>query len=106
MELRHYLTDEGGDPTQQWLDSLPDLTARVAILRRLDRLVVGNLGDHKFCRDGVWELRIDQGPGYRVYFGQSGKTVILLLGGGVKRTQSRDIERAIGYWREFKRKQL
>jgi len=105
MELRHYLTKEGVDPIQSWLDSILDAATRVALLRRLDRLVSGNFGDHKFCRDGVWELRIDQGPGYRIYYGQIGKTVVLLFCGGTKRTQSRDIERAVNYWQDFKRRQ-
>src|SRR5258706_16335918 len=65
-----------------------DLKARVVILRRIDRLLNGNFGDHKFCQDGVWELRIDFGPGYRVYYALSEKTVILLLCRGSKRNQS------------------
>lgn len=62
MDVRHYLTANGADPFQEWLDSLHDLKARVAILRRIDRLMLGNLGDHKFCGEGVWELRVDVGP--------------------------------------------
>jgi putative addiction module killer protein len=63
----------------------------VAVLRRIDRVSAGNFGDHKFLRDEVWELRVDVGPGYRVYFGQQGKTLVLLLCGGAKRAQSADI---------------
>lgn len=105
MELRHYITRAGKDPFQEWFDSLADLTARVAILRRLDRLELGNFGDGKFLRDGISELRIDHGPGYRVYFARSGASIVLLLGGGSKRTQSRDIEAAVSRWQDFKGRQ-
>jgi putative addiction module killer protein len=64
---------------------------------------MGNFGDHKFCREGVWEFRIDVGPGYRLYYGLAGKQTVLLLCGGDKRTQSSDIACACGYWREWKR---
>ena len=104
MEIRHYLTGSGKDPYQQWLDELNDLKARVVIQRRIDRLVSGNFGDHKFCQDGVWELRIDFGPGYRVYYAQTGMTVVLLLCGGSKRDQSADIKEAVKYWREYQRR--
>ena len=75
MQIRHYLTSAGRDPYQHWLDRLKDLRARVAIQRRIDRLATGNFGDHKACRDGVWELRVDFGPGYRVYYAKAGSTV-------------------------------
>ena len=65
MEIRHYVTASGRDLFQEWLDDLGDLKGRVIIQRRIDRILKGNLGDHKFCEDGVWELRIDFGPGYR-----------------------------------------
>jgi putative addiction module killer protein len=74
---------------------LPDLKARVAILRRVDRLALGNPGDHRFLRDGVQELRIDVGPGYRVYFATVSGALILLLCGGAERTQSADIDHAV-----------
>ena len=68
MEIRHYVAQNGLDPIQDWMDALKDVAGRVTILRRIDRLTTGNFGDHKFCRDGVWELRIDFGPGYRVHY--------------------------------------
>src|SRR5258706_4027580 len=83
-----------------------DLKARVVILRRIDRLLNGNFGDHKFCQDGVWELRIDCGPGYRVYYALSEKTVILLLCRGSKRNQSTDIANAVRYWQDHQRRPL
>lgn len=104
MEIRHYLTASGTDPYQQWLDELKDLRGRVAIQRRIDRLGRGNFGDHRFCRDGVWELRIDFGPGYRVYYAQESGTIVLLLSGGSKRTQSADIEDAVEHWRDYQRR--
>ena len=90
MEILHYLTASGDDLYQQWLDALKDVKGRVAIQRRVDRVESGHFGDHKFCLDGVWELRIDFGPGYRVYYAQEGKNIVLLLSGGSKRDQSAD----------------
>lgn len=104
MEIRHYLTASGSDPYQRWLDDLKDLKGRVAIQRRTDRLTGGNFGDHRFCRDGVWELRIDFGPGYRVYYAQEGETIVVLLCGGSKRTQSTDINDAVKHWRDYQRR--
>ena len=101
MEIAHYLTADGHDPVQDWMDAVRDMRARVAILRRLERMKVGNFGDRKFCRDGVWELRIDTGPGYRVYYAQAGQTLVLLLCGGDKRSQRSDIERAATYWQDW-----
>jgi len=105
VEIRHYLTAPGKDPYQQWLDKLKDLKGRVAIQRRIDRLIEGNFGDHKFCQDGVWELRFDFGPGYRVYYILEGKTIVLLLCGGSKRTQAEDVKEAVRYWRDYQRRQ-
>lgn len=101
MEILHYVTEANQDPYQEWLDGLRDRSARVAIQRRVDRLVLGNFGDHKACRDGVWELRIDFGPGYRIYYSQSGKKIVLLLRGGSKRTQASDIDQAVNYWQDY-----
>ena len=104
VEIRHYLTSAGTHPYQRWLDKLKDLRGRVTIQRRIDRIVNGNLGDHRFCRNGVWELRIQFGPGYRVYYGREGETVVVLLCGGSKRTQSTDINKAVGYWLDYQQR--
>jgi putative addiction module killer protein len=104
MEIRHYLTASGRDLFQSWLDDLRDIRARVAIQRRIDRLAAGNFGDHKFCRDGISELRIDVGAGYRVYYAKVGQTVMLIVCGGDKRTQTADIERAVKYWADYQRR--
>jgi len=101
FEVRHYLTRDGDDLIAGWLRKLRDVQAKAAIIRRLNRLEQGNFGDFKPLREGVHELRIDVGPGYRVYYAQSGKTVMLLLCGGTKRTQDSDIDRACDYWRDW-----
>lgn len=93
---------DGGVPFKEWLDELTDKKAVARILARLARLREGNLGDCKPVGEGVSELRVDYGPGYRVYFGQKGRTLVVLLCGGDKRTQDRDIRLAKQYWREFK----
>ncbi len=102
--VEHYITADGKDLTQDWLDGLRDLRARIAILRRIDRVELGNFGDHKSVGGGVSELRIDVGPGYRVYYGQAGTTLVLLLLGGDKRSQQGDIERAITCWNDWQRR--
>ena len=104
MQILHYLTAEGRDLFQDWLDGLRDMRACIAILRRVDRVTRGNFGDHRFCREGVWELRIDVGVGYRVYYAQAGQTVVLLLCGGKKRTQDADIARAVACWQDYQRR--
>ena len=101
MNIRHYLTASGRDPYQEWLNSLKDLKGRIAVQRRIDRLTAGNFGDHNFCQDGVWELRIDFGPGYRVYYAQAEKELLLSLYGGSKRTQSADIKAAVKFWHDY-----
>lgn len=104
MEVRHYVTASGRDLYQAWLDDLKDMRARVAIQRRVDRLVAGNYGDHKFCRDGIWELRIDVGAGYRVYYARAGQSILLIVCGGDKRTQAADIERAVKCRNDYQRR--
>lgn len=103
--IEHYLTSDGQkDLYIDWLRRLRDGQAKVAIIRRVARIEQGNFGDHKFCREGVWELRIDTGPGYRVYYAQSGQRLVLLLCGGDKRTQNADIGRAVDYWHDWQRR--
>jgi len=83
------------DTYARWLDSLHDTHARARVLARVERLAAGNPGDVKPVGEGVSELRIDYGPGYRVYFTMRGRTVIILLAGGDKRTQATDIKTAL-----------
>ena len=103
-EIRHYVTANGVDLLQQWFRGLRDVKARVAIGRRINRMELENFGDHKFCRDGVWELRVDVGQGYRVYYALAGKQVVLLICGGDKRSQDADIDLACKYWQDWQRR--
>lgn len=104
MDILHYLTESGRDLYQDWLNGLKDTRARVAVQRRVDRLAAGNYGDHEFCREGVWELRVDVGAGYRVYYAQARRTIVLLLCGGDKRSQQADITRAVKCWNDYQRR--
>lgn len=85
----------------QWLKRLRDAKARVHVLRRVTRMELGNLGDHKSVGGSVSEMRIDYGPGYRIYFTEVGDVVVLLLIGGDKSTQARDIEKAKRLAKEY-----
>ena len=96
-EIDYYKTVDGDKPFKEWLEGLRDVNGRAKIRIRLDRARQGNLGDHKHLEEGVWELRIDYGPGYRVYFGKDGNRLILLLIGGDKSAQRRDIVTAAAY---------
>ncbi len=100
-DLRHYVDKKGQDLFAKWLDRLKDRKAQSRVAARLIRLKNGNFGDCKPVGDGVWELRVDWGPGYRVYYALEGSRVVLLCDGGDKRTQSADIARAISRWNEW-----
>jgi putative addiction module killer protein len=106
IELRRYTTDDGKDVFGDWLRKLKDRCARAIIETRLTRVALGNFGDCKTVGSGVWELRVDVGPGYRVYYSREGKTVVLLLCGGDKRTQTRDIDRAIEFWTDYQQRKM
>jgi putative addiction module killer protein len=101
IEVRRYTTREGKDLIGNWLAGL-ELQARARIATRIDRLSLGNFGDCKALRGGVSEMRIDWGPGYRLYYAMVGRTCVLLLCGGDKRKQSSDIKRAIEYLEDYK----
>ena len=100
-----YVTPDGKDVYREWHRKLRDTRAKIAADRRILRLESGNFGDHKFCRDGVWELRIDYGPGYRIYYAVIESQVILLLCAGDKSSQPSDIERAALHLRQFQEEQ-
>jgi putative addiction module killer protein len=102
--IEHYRDETGRVPFQAWLDSLRDKQAKARIAFRLTKVAAGNFGDCKPCRDGVWELREDFGPGYRVYYACNGKTVVLLLYGGDKHSQDADISRAVECWKDYQRR--
>ena len=104
-QIEHYLTaGEQKDLYVDWLKRLRDSQGKIAVVRRVARVELGNFGDHKFCRDGVWELRVDVGSGYRVYYALSSQRIVLLLCGGDKRTQDADINRAAAYWQDWQRR--
>lgn len=104
FEVRFYTTTSGKNTVEEWLESLRNARTEARIAARIDRLAAGNFGDCKPIREGVWELRIDFGPGYRVYYAMAGRSVVLLLRGGDKRRQDADIERAIEYWNDYKQR--
>ena len=103
-EVIHYLTDAGRDVFAQWVADLRDQMAAARIAARIERLSLGLFGDCKALGDGVWELRVDWGPGYRVYYACAGSKVVLLLCAGDKRAQQADIKAAKRYWRDWQRR--
>ena len=92
---------ESTDDYRSWIDNLRDLSGRARILMRVDRLIHGNPGDHRNLTDGVSELKVDVGPGYRVYYSKRGDRLLLLLAGGDKSSQTKDIARAIKLNRDY-----
>jgi putative addiction module killer protein len=105
FEVRHYLTSDGENLFLSWLKGLRDPKAKVAAIRRTNRIEQGNFGDHKSIGEGVWELRLVTGPGYRIYYAKSDKTVVLLLCAGKKASQERDIADAKTAWKDWQKRQ-
>ena len=103
QEVRVYARADGSEPFTQWLRGLRDGATRNRIRQRIARIRLGNFGDARSVGDGVYELRIHFGPGYRMYFGRNGAEIVILLCGGDKGSQDRDIERAKEYWRDHRR---
>ena len=103
IEVREYVDSEGRSPFARWFDGL-NARAAAKVVTALVRIEHGNLSNTKSVGTGVSECRIDFGPGYRVYFGKDGDTLIILLGGGTKKRQQRDMEAARAFWREYKRR--
>jgi len=99
--LGTYQTADARRPFTEWIEGLRDIKGRAKIQARLARVTVGNFGDAEPVGDGVMELKIDWGPGYRVYYARIDRTVILLLWGGNKGTQQRDIQRAKDYFNDY-----
>jgi putative addiction module killer protein len=99
LEIRQYVTSDGKRPFRMWLSML-DTTTRQRVQRRILRLELGNLGDHKALLDGLWELRLAFGPGYRIYFGKDSEASVVLLLGGSKASQRQDIWKARRFWRD------
>ncbi len=100
MEIREYVSRDGKIPFTGWRRKLRDRQARNRI--QIDRLELGNTGDCKSLGNGVYERRIHYGPGYRIYYGKTGKQIILLLCGGNKASQQQDVRRAKQYWEDYR----
>lgn len=103
LTLRVYLREDGSCPFRGWFDDLDD-AAHARVTRYLTRLEQGNTSNVKPIGEGVSELKIDFGPGYRVYFGMDGRTLVILLGGGTKKRQNDDIKAAQTGWADYKRR--
>ncbi|MDE0164655.1 MAG: type II toxin-antitoxin system RelE/ParE family toxin [Bryobacterales bacterium] len=103
FEISEYIDTEGRSSYSRWFNRL-NAQAAAKVVTALVRMEQGNLSNIKSVASGVFECRIDFGPGYRVYFGKDGEALIILLGGGTKSRQQQDIETARGLWREYKRR--
>jgi len=102
LEIRYYVTAGGRQPFAEWFADLESV-ARAKVARAIIRLEQGNLSNVKSVGEGVLEYRINLGPGYRVYFGRDGEQLVVLLTGGTKQRQQRDIKDAAAFWRDYKR---
>ena len=101
-DLHFYRMPNGKEPFNDWYDTIQDRSTRNKIQKRIDKLEDGNFGDCRSVGAGVFEMRFHFGAGYRIYFGEVGNTIVLLLCGGDKSSQPRDIARAKAYWLKYK----
>lgn len=104
FDIQIYVTVSGQEPYAEWLSTVPDRLARARILVRVGRMSAGHMGDVKPLGSGVWEARIDHGPGLRLYYAQAEAHSILLLFGGTKRQQQKDIAQAKAYWTDWQQR--
>ncbi|MCL4558843.1 MAG: type II toxin-antitoxin system RelE/ParE family toxin [Deltaproteobacteria bacterium] len=102
-EVLYYKKADDDVPFLKWLYSIEDKTTRAKMRIRLDRIAAGNLGNYRPVGDGVNELKIDYGPGYRIYFAFDGQKIVVILCGGDKSSQGKDIKLAKEYWADYKR---
>lgn len=105
IDVRDYVDAKGRIPYRDWVVSL-DASVRARVIAAVLRMELGNFSAAKSVGSGLSELRLDFGPGYRIYFGKDGDRLVLLLGGGTKRRQQSDIEMAQALWVEYKRRKL
>jgi len=101
LEIRYYVAADGSPPFAEWFADVEPV-ARAKVARAITRMEQGNLSNVKPVSEGVLEYRLDFGPGYRVYFGRDGDVLVILLTGGTKKRQQRDIEDAQTYWQDYK----
>lgn len=99
--LRYYRSSNGKQPVKEWLMSLKDIVGVAHINKRIERLMLGQRGDSASVSEGVFELRIHYGPGYRLYYAEHGSELVILLYGGSKKSQQKDIDRAVAYWKDY-----
>lgn len=97
-----YERSDGVLPFVEWIRNLRDIRGKQKVEARIDRVRLGNMGDHRSVGEGVQEMRIHYGPGYRVYLGEEGNTFVILLSGGDKGSQDEDIKKAKEYWKDYK----
>jgi putative addiction module killer protein len=102
--IKIYATEDGKEPFRSWLNNLNDTDTQALIFQRLQRIKLGNFGDCKPINEGLWEFRIHHKSGIRIYYAQIGQRLLLLIGGGDKRSQKRDIIKAKKYLEEYKRR--
>jgi len=103
LQIRYYVASDGREPFADWFAGL-EAVSRAKVTRAIARMEQGNLSNVKSVGEGVVEYRIDFGPGYRIYFGRDGNTLVILLTGGTKKRQQRDIDAAHAYWQDYKRR--
>jgi putative addiction module killer protein len=103
IQTLFYISTDGASPFEKWFSDL-DAAAAAKVTVAISRIGHGNLSNAKAVGEGVLEYRIDWGPGYRVYFGRDGETLVILLTGGTKQRQQRDIETAKEFWADYKRR--
>lgn len=106
IEIELYETSNGKRPFEIWFKDIKELITRSKILTRIDRLKLGNFGDCKILQEGVCELKIHYGPGIRIYYGKIGKKIILLLCGGDKSSQIKDIAKAKEYLKDYQSREM
>ena len=99
--LKYYQTNNGKEPCKEWLLGLRDVVGITQINKRLERLMLGQRGDSESVGEGVFELKIHYGLGYRLYYAEQGNELVVLLYGGSKGSQQHDIDRAISYWKDY-----
>ena len=99
-----FVDKSGYCPFDNWFDSLKDKKTKAIIATRINRLIQGNFGLCRGLGESISELKIDFGPGYRVYFSESGKTLVIILCGGDKSSQQKDIQKAFHYWHDYQRR--